>query len=106
MRAGLLRYNIIILSQQTTRGSAGEDETEWVEFAHTKANVINLNGVKKLNVDQITNTNITQFVIRYNIAIDEEMRIKYDGKIYAIDYINKYITNMNQVIGTQFLERV
>ena len=105
MRAGLLRYPIIILSQIKTKGESGETEISWIEFAHTKSNVINLNGVKKESDNQITNTNVTQFVIRYNIMVVESMRIKYGDKLYKINYINKYITNNNQVIGCEYLEK-
>jgi SPP1 family predicted phage head-tail adaptor len=105
MRAGLLRFPIVILEKSETKDSYGATSDNWGVFADTKANVVNVNGQKKISDDQFTHSNATEFTIRHNIKVNEKMRIQYDGKLYKILYINKFILNNNQIIGTEFLER-
>jgi len=106
MRAGLLRFPIVIQQETKVKGLAGETKKTWTEFTQTKANIVNMNGKKGVVDEQISNSRITEFTIRYTIGVIETMRIIYDGKIYKINYINKYISNNNQIIGAEFLERV
>ena len=106
MRAGLLRFPISILEKQETKDEYGATSTNWVEFQKTKANVVNLSGKKGVSDEQINNTRITDFTIRHNIKVDEKMRIIYDGNLYKINFINKFILYNYQIIGTEYIEKV
>ena len=105
MRAGLLRYPIDILQATKTKGLSGESVPVWSLFCSTKSNVLFKSGDKKISDNQFINGRVVDFTIRYNILITEQMRVKYEGNIYKVIFINPNILTGSKIITCDYLEK-
>lgn len=105
MRAGLLRFPIVILEEAKTKDSFGATKKTWVEFTRTKSNITYKTGDKKVEDNKFINSQNIDFTIRHNIKVDEQMRIQYDGKLYKVQFINRNIINNSQIVTCDFIEK-
>ena len=105
MRAGLLRYPIIILHGTGIKSGLGSKEITWSMFSQTKSNVIFKTGDKNIVDNQFTNGKNVDFVIRYNVQITDQMRVKYEGNIYKIIFINPNVLTGQKIVSCEYLEK-
>lgn len=90
MIAGLLKEIIEVHSPILNQNEYGEVEDNEYEFKYkTKAQVIYNSGSKIIDNDEIFNDYKLQFIVRIYHNITETDRIKYDGKFYNIESIEK-----------------
>ena len=105
MRAGLLRYSMILQEKIETRPAMGAIKATYVDLAPCKCNVIVKTGTTKDSDSQLMNSQVIEFTIRYNVVVDEEMRIKYNGRIYKILFINPEVTKGSTTIMAEYLNK-
>lgn len=90
--AGELRHFITIERQTQSRDSSGGMLKAWTMFATARAKIVNKSGLERDVTGHGGATGIerTEFTIRYLAGIDTTMRVIYNGKYYAINYVNDY----------------
>lgn len=89
MRAGLLTENIEIYAPSATTNQFGEESTEYVLKASTKARVVNDNGNRNTHNYEISYSYSKTFQVRIYVNVNEWDRIKWEEKFYRITDINK-----------------
>lgn len=96
MNSALLRQEIIELySPVVTENALGEYETSWKCEGTTRAGLLNQMMNRTFDVERVGYDLSKTFVIRRYVKIEENWRIKWNGKLYyiiSID-INKYFND-------------
>ena len=105
MRAGLLRFLITILQPTSVKSGLGSKDKTWTEFKLTKCDVKFKTGDKNVVDNQFTNGKSVDFIIRYNVQITDQMRVKYEGNVYKIIFINPNILTGQKIISCEYLEK-
>lgn len=95
MKAGLLKEQIQIFKPVVVKTEYGSSKIQYEAYKTTRCHVINNSGNKQDSNNEIFYSNSKTFIIRHYIDIKENMRIKYEGVMYAIESItpNKYYNN-------------
>lgn len=89
MIAGLLKEIIDIYSPYQHKNEYGEVEDSFEKSFRTKAQVVYNSGNRIIDNNEIFNEYKVQFIVRIYHKISELDRIKYDGKFYQIESIEK-----------------
>lgn len=90
MIAGLLKELIEIHSPILQRNEYGElMDNKFEKKYQTKAQVIYNSGAKTIDNNEIFNEYKVQFIVRYYHKIKETDKVKWDGKFYNIEAIEK-----------------
>lgn len=88
LRAGLLRHTVTFMTPTITRDAFGEQATEWVDVLSTRARVVYGGGSRRVaNNEELNAYNVT-FTVRSYHSINDQMRIKFNGRVYAIESLN------------------
>ena len=106
MRAGLLRYIMVLQKRTETRPAMGAVQATYTDLAPVRCNVVVTTGTFKNSDSQFINSQVVDFTVRYNIEVNEEMRIKYEGRIYKILFISPDIKKGSKTIVVEFLSKV
>lgn len=85
---GHMDRKIIIQQQVTTKDTYGQDVATWENFKAVYAKIDDAAGSEGVQADQITATRTSMITIRY-AAVDETMRVLYDGDCYNIVSIQR-----------------
>lgn len=89
MQAGLLKDIITFLENEPTRDTYGGLSDQWVEAFKKRAYVRFNSGSRKEVNNEVINTEVLTFMIRYTKEVQEKMRIVYEGRKYKINMINR-----------------
>lgn len=89
LSSGSLNQRVFILVPEVTRNEFGEQQTEWTKAKKVWANVIFKRGSQALNVGEAWMSRAIAVTMRDNNLINERCRLEWDGKIYAIDSLNR-----------------
>ncbi len=88
MRAGPLKYKVVIYERTDTRDSdLGSYKETYSIFLTTRADVRFMSGAEVIQNEALTNTAVVRFIIRYREGIDETMEVEFDGDRYNIKVI-------------------
>jgi len=87
MKSGKLRHFISIETATTVDSSTGAPEDTWVAFATARAQIIPVNGREYFSASQERASVTHKIKMRYLPGITEEMRIKFDDRIFEIESI-------------------
>lgn len=99
------RY-ITIEKQENVQDENGVFNKGWMPFIHVWANMQNLHGREYFTARQVNAQDTTKFIIRWmpGIEITEDMRIRFENKIYDINSIDN-IRYQNEVIEIKAIEQ-
>lgn len=89
MIAGLLNQIIEIHKPIQRKNEYGEVEDTFEKSFQTKSQVIYNSGSRVIDNNEIFNEYKVQFIVRIYHNISENDRVKYDGKTYIIEAIEK-----------------
>jgi SPP1 family predicted phage head-tail adaptor len=85
MRAGKLSERIVI---ERRSGAVNENDEPlpdaWVEHARPWSDVRFMNGKEHVVSGAVRGASVASMRIRHRAGIDEDMRIRYDGRLYDI----------------------
>jgi phage head-tail adaptor, putative, SPP1 family len=105
MRAGLLKQIIEIQAKTIIKDEYGADVETYLPFLTTRCDVRYKTGTKQLSEMEIFNDQTLEFNIRYRSGIDETMRIKFNGRLYKIVFINEIEYRKSlQIVGERLQE--
>jgi len=92
MTAGQLKYRIILQTYSAaTNANTGQSVRTWSDAETIWADVEWRTGNESEKNDIITQTQKTDFIIRYRTAVNaNDYRIKFDGKIYDIESVEQF----------------
>jgi SPP1 family predicted phage head-tail adaptor len=89
--AGKLSERIKILSPTVQRAESGEQLIEYQEVKTIWANVVFQRGSQALSAGEVYMNRSIVVTIRNNSLITDRCRIQWDGKIYAIESLNRSV---------------
>jgi SPP1 family predicted phage head-tail adaptor len=96
MQAGKLDRRILIENKTSTRNSVGGNVETWSTLAERWASHRELGAKAAISGNEkdrlFYGEGDTIFVIRYDDLVDANMRITYNGKIYAIEAVREFGT--------------
>lgn len=84
MRAGSLRYRILIEQLAEQRDSYGAEVKSWYPFANVWASCESITGREFFSSAQVSSTVTTKFGIRSLDGVTTKMRVSFDGYLYNI----------------------
>lgn len=87
--AGKLSERVSILMPVVTRSESGEQLTDYKEVAKVWANVIFQRGAQALVAGDVFLNRSVVVTMRNNKVITERCRLKWDGKTYVIESLNR-----------------
>ena len=87
--AGKLSERVTILMPEVTRGESGEQVTDFREVKTVWANVLFQRGAQALVVGDVYLNRSVVITMRNNSLITERCRLKWDGKTYIIESLNR-----------------
>lgn len=92
MKAGILKEKIEIWKPIVVTTEFGSSKIEYELSYTTRSSVIHNSGYKNDSNNEIFYSQDKTFIVRTYVPVVENMRIRYDGKFYAINSIivNKY----------------
>lgn len=89
--AGKLNERVAILMPEVTRGESGEQLTEYNEVKVAWANVIFQRGAQALAAGDVYMSRSIVVTMRNNSLITERCRLRWDGKVYVIESLNRSV---------------
>lgn len=101
MRAGSLRYPIIIQKPVTIKNEYGATTNSWQDYILTRADIRFDSGNRLNENSEIIHSYTKTFIVRHYHPITENMRIIYKGKKYRILCINP--ETLKQTIITELI---
>ncbi|KVL39793.1 head-tail adaptor protein [Burkholderia sp. MSMB1835] len=85
MKAGKLKERIVIERPSGEENENGEPlPGAWVVHARPWADVLFVNGKEHVVSGAVRGSTVASMRIRYRAGIDEQMRVRYDGRLYDI----------------------
>lgn len=84
MKAGKLDRRIVIQNQSDTIGTDGFRTTTWSTFLTVWSNVLHTTGKEKTENSDRSNERNVNFKVRYNSTITTQMRVVWNGGVYAV----------------------
>ena len=84
MEAGKLKEKITFIQPVTSKNGYGQEITSWINFLTTKSDITYSSGNRVTENNEIINTYVLTFHIRYVKSINEQMRIVFNGKKYRV----------------------
>lgn len=84
MRAGLLTEVIEIHKPQITKSDWGEQSTIYLKDKETRARIINDNGNRNIENDEVVYNYSKTFEVRMYVDVDELDLIKWNNKFWRI----------------------
>lgn len=89
LSAGKLSERVSILSPVVTRAESGEQLTEYKEVQKVWANVIFQRGAQALSMGEVFLNRNVVVTMRNNKAVTDRSRLRWDGKTYVIESLNR-----------------
>ena len=89
--AGKLSERVAILAPHVTRAESGEQLTEYKEVKTIWANVVFQRGSQALSMGEVFLNRSVVITIRNNSVITDRCRLRWDGKTYAIESLNRSV---------------
>jgi SPP1 family predicted phage head-tail adaptor len=89
MQAGSMNRYIEVLRNIVTVNEYGEPVNTYTPLYKIKAQVKYLSGNKTISAKEIFFSSKVSFTVRSQYKIDDTDRIKYNDKLYAVDYITE-----------------
>ena len=89
LSAGKLSERVTILVPVNEQGNFGEHVTTWTEERTVWANVVFQRGVHALTAGESWLTGSIAVTMRDNNTIHDRCRLKWDGKTYLIESLNR-----------------
>lgn len=87
--AGKLSERVSILSPNVTRGESGEQLTTYENIKTVWANVIFQRGAQALVAGEVYLNRSIVVTMRDNELVTERCRLRWDGKVYVIESMNR-----------------
>ncbi|MBZ5793913.1 phage head closure protein [Burkholderia contaminans] len=85
MKAGKLKERIVIERPSGEENENGEPLPDaWIEHSKPWADVLFVSGKEHVVSGAIRGATVASMRIRYRPGIDEQMRVRYDGRLYDI----------------------
>lgn len=85
MKAGKLKERIVIERPSGEENENGEAlPNSWVVHARPWADVLFVNGKEHVVSGAVRGSTVASMRIRYRAGIDEQMRVRYGGRLYDI----------------------
>lgn len=84
LQAGSLNCRVTILRREKVRSPGGQLVDEWVEHAHTWANVAKLTGLGTIKAESDVTLMKASYRVRYRRDLSTTMRLLHDGVVYDI----------------------
>lgn len=88
LSGGSLDDRVVFLRAAVSRNDYGEQVTEWAEAYRCHARVVFKKGEKALSDGEVWLPHTIAVTIRWTPRVDERMRLRWDGKEYAIESLN------------------
>ncbi|MCA7883239.1 phage head closure protein [Burkholderia contaminans] len=85
MKAGKLKERIVIERPSGEENENGEPLPDaWVVHSRPWADVLFVNGKEHVVSGAVRGSTVASMRIRYRAGLDEQMRVRYDGRLYDI----------------------
>jgi len=101
MRSGGMRHTIEIWSNTSSRNEYGELVNEWVKVKVAKAQVTKVSGNTQLQNSQAFASMSIKISVWDHHNITESNRIKWDGNMYSINFIEPSFDSRKQILICQ-----
>lgn len=103
MRAGLLKYPIIVERPHLHKNEFGEEQTVWECHINTRAQIDWKTGDNVIENDERVFTRSLTFIVREYHDIQNSDRIIWEGRKYRILYIEPHKFEHRQIINTELI---
>lgn len=87
MRAGRLRYNVIIQQVSHAQDAYGETTETWTEFVSAWAAIEPLKGNEYFDASNVQSQVDVRIVMRYRAGITTSMRVVYGSRVFDIQSV-------------------
>lgn len=102
MRAGLLRHIITFQEEKTLEMPSGAIKREWVDVTTIKAEKKKVTSVNTdIDAKEEFTGNTVIFRTRYYPAINDKMRVKFNGTVYNIQLLDRQLDNTYLITCTK-----
>lgn len=101
MRAGLLTETIQIQKPVVVETRYSGNEPEYQDYITTRASVLHSSGKREIQANEIVQTSIVRFIIRYYHKITSDMIILHNGVKYHILDINPEKVKQSKTITAE-----
>lgn len=92
MRSGAIVRKVELWKKNVTRNSFGEQQEDWYLFKKIRAYTHMRSGRQTIDNDEVFDTIKIRLQVRNQHDIKEFDRIKYQGNMYVIDFIQLDLT--------------
>ncbi len=99
MQAGSMNKYIEVLKNINTVDDYGNTNKTYETVYKIKAQVKYLSGNKTISAKEIFFTSKVAFTVRSQYKIDDMYRIRYENKIYSVDYITESNQHSKTIIS-------
>jgi SPP1 family predicted phage head-tail adaptor len=89
LRAGALNERVEILSSEMTRGELGEQVITYNRKVTVWASVKFQKGIEAITLGESWMTRQVLIMMRNNNVVNERCRLRWDGKTYGIESLNR-----------------
>lgn len=103
MRAGLLKYPIIVERSHLHKNSYGEEQTVWEHHIQTRAQIDWKGGNRSIENDERVFTRSLNFIVRIYHDIRESDRIIWKSDKYRILHIEPRKKEQRQIITCELI---
>ena len=86
-RSGALKWFIELYKKDVVKNDYGEYSEQWLHYKDVRAYVFSKKGRQLTDNEEIFDTITIDIKVRNQTDIEEMDRIKYNGKMYQIDFI-------------------
>ena len=98
LTAGSLKDRVTILEPKLERGKFGEQTIAYIDAKTVWAKVDYKKGSQIITAGEVWMSNDIGITMRYNSIMTEQCRIRWDGKIYQVDSLNRSRADGSMVI--------
>lgn len=102
--AGKLNERVAILMPEVTRGESGEQLTEYREIKVVWANVLFQRGAQALAAGEVYMSRNVAITMRNNSLITDRCRLRWDGKVYVIESLNRSVHDGSITIAASVVD--
>jgi head-tail adaptor len=101
MQIGRLRYKIELFAKTEVKSKSGAVQRAYQRFVTIPADVIPKSGSKGVDENMIFNNQFLEINIRYRTDINETNIIRWEGRIYKINFIDPVKFRATQRINVE-----
>jgi SPP1 family predicted phage head-tail adaptor len=85
--SGMLRHSVELQSKTRMPNGSGGFTDSWSAYATVKGQMKPVSGSERFHAERLDATTKNRLILRYRSDIEEHHRVKFDGRLYQIRFI-------------------